>query len=53
MGDVSLKSCQKLKILNLRGNKFSGNIPDWIGQDMKVLQSRSNEFSGDIPLQMC
>jgi Leucine-rich repeat (LRR) protein len=48
-----LKNCQKLIIVNLSGNKFSGNIPNWFGQDVKALILRSNEFSGYIPQQIC
>jgi hypothetical protein len=54
-GEISLllKNCQKLIFVNFSGNIFSGNIPNWSGQDVKALHLRSNNLSCDIPQQIC
>ncbi|XP_027934932.1 receptor-like protein EIX2 isoform X2 [Vigna unguiculata] len=48
----SLQNCHIL-IFNVRGNNFTGNIPNWIPHAAKVLEFRSNHFSGSIPAQIC
>jgi len=48
----SLQNCHIL-IFNVRGNNFTGNIPNWIPHAAKVLQLRSNHFSGSLPAQIC
>ncbi|CAI9290291.1 unnamed protein product [Lactuca saligna] len=53
---LSVKNCTSLKSLNLGANKFSGNLPVWIGESLSglyVLTLRSKNFSGNIPLQLC
>ncbi|KAL6325665.1 hypothetical protein AAG906_023510 [Vitis piasezkii] len=45
-----------IRTLDLGGNRFSGNIPAWIGQTMPslwILGLGSNLFNGSIPLQLC
>ncbi|WKA04177.1 hypothetical protein VitviT2T_022234 [Vitis vinifera] len=45
-----------IRTLDLGGNRFSGNIPTWIGQTMPslwILGLGSNLFNGSIPLQLC
>ncbi|KAL6177642.1 hypothetical protein ACLB2K_049167 [Fragaria x ananassa] len=44
-----------LTILDLQGNKFSGNLPSWIGSKvtLRILQLRTNSFSGHIPDHLC
>ncbi|XP_072071280.1 receptor-like protein EIX2 isoform X3 [Arachis hypogaea] len=40
----------------LKGNKLSGTIPSWIGDNIRkllVLSLHSNNFHGNIPLSMC
>jgi hypothetical protein len=42
--------------LELGGNNFFGNVPEWIGESLLFLQRlslRSNFFDGDIPKQLC
>nr|KAJ0200032.1 hypothetical protein LSAT_V11C600317940 [Lactuca sativa] len=53
---LPLKSYTSLNSLNLAANKFSGNVPLWIGENLLklyVLILRSNNFFGTIPLQLC
>ena len=52
----ALRNCTNINTLDLGGNRFSGNIPEWIGQTMPrllILRLRSNLFNGSIPLQLC
>ncbi|GJV35744.1 leucine-rich repeat-containing protein [Tanacetum coccineum] len=52
----SLKHCTNLTFLNLGANKFSGNVPVWIGENLSrlyVLSLASNNFYGTIPSQLC
>jgi hypothetical protein len=45
--------CQNLMYLDLTQNKFSGQLPAWIGEDMPrlvMLRLKSNNFSGHIPI---
>ncbi|CAB4276817.1 unnamed protein product [Prunus armeniaca] len=49
---VFFQNCTFLVLLNLGGNKFTGNLPLWIGSDvpqLEVLQLQSNLLSGHIP----
>ncbi|CAL9183671.1 unnamed protein product, partial [Musa hybrid cultivar] len=51
----SLRYCNRLAIIDLGDNKFSGNVPTWIGQslqNLEVLRLRSNMLSGNIPMQL-
>ncbi|KAL6325055.1 hypothetical protein AAG906_022263 [Vitis piasezkii] len=51
-----LQNCSALESLDLGDNKFSGNIPSWIGETMPsllILALRSNFFSGNIPSEIC
>ncbi|KAL6325376.1 hypothetical protein AAG906_023221 [Vitis piasezkii] len=55
-GDLPTSNCTNIRTLDLGGNRFSGNIPAWIGQTMPslwILRLRSNLFDGSIPLQLC
>nr|XP_019705447.1 receptor-like protein EIX1 [Elaeis guineensis] len=50
-----LRLCTQLVILDLGENKFSGNIPIWIGESLsslRVLHPRSNSFDSNIPMQI-
>ncbi|TYK00292.1 putative leucine-rich repeat receptor-like protein kinase [Cucumis melo var. makuwa] len=41
------------KIEDLEGNKFSGNIPTWVGDNLgnlQFLRLRDNQFNGKIPV---
>ena len=52
----NLQNCTRLYSLDLVNNKFSGEIPKWIGEKMsslKLLRLRGNMFSGNIPEQLC
>ncbi|CAI9777397.1 unnamed protein product [Fraxinus pennsylvanica] len=44
-----------LETLDLRENRFSGNIPQWIGNlsSLRVILLRGNHFEGTIPEQLC
>ncbi|KAL0299553.1 UNVERIFIED_CONTAM: Receptor-like protein EIX2 [Sesamum radiatum] len=45
-----------MKMIDLGGNKLTGNIPSWIGDSFSllvVLILRSNELYGDIPSNIC
>ncbi|KAJ9682655.1 hypothetical protein PVL29_018554 [Vitis rotundifolia] len=56
VGSLSYLNCTNIRTLDLGGNRFSGNIPAWIGQTMQglwILRLRSNLFNGNIPLQLC
>uniref|UniRef100_A0A0E0C4D8 non-specific serine/threonine protein kinase n=1 Tax=Oryza meridionalis TaxID=40149 RepID=A0A0E0C4D8_9ORYZ len=47
-----LQSCQSITILDLAWNKYSGKLPEWIGEKLPsivILRIRSNKFSGHIP----
>nr|KAJ0199228.1 hypothetical protein LSAT_V11C600317300 [Lactuca sativa] len=53
---LSIKNCTNLTTLILGANKFSSNVPVWIGEKLSwlyVLILRSNIFFGTIPLQLC
>ncbi|XP_028127066.1 receptor-like protein EIX2 isoform X1 [Camellia sinensis] len=56
-GELSwLKNCRSLYTLDLGDNKFSGNIPGWLGENLSLLSKlrmRANLFTGDIPQQLC
>ncbi|RVX06789.1 putative inactive leucine-rich repeat receptor kinase XIAO [Vitis vinifera] len=55
-GELPTSNCTNIRTLDLGGNRFSGNIPAWIGQTMPslwILRLRSNLFDGSIPLQLC
>lgn len=46
----------ELQFLDLSHNQFSGNIPEWIGQQLSsltLLSLQANQFIGDIPSQVC
>ncbi|XP_073112423.1 receptor-like protein EIX2 [Elaeis guineensis] len=50
-----LRYCAQLVVLDLGKNKFSGNLPLWIGESLlslRILSLRSNSFSGNIPEQL-
>ncbi|KAF6997963.1 hypothetical protein CFC21_014133 [Triticum aestivum] len=50
-----IQNCPELTFVDLGQNKFSGSIPEWIGQklpQLKYLRLRSNMFSGYIPAQL-
>ncbi|XP_029120177.2 receptor-like protein EIX1 [Elaeis guineensis] len=50
-----LRFCKNLVVLDLGENRFSGNIPTWIGESLsslRVLRLRSNSFNGNIPMQI-
>ncbi|KAK9923768.1 hypothetical protein M0R45_032169 [Rubus argutus] len=52
----SLRNCTGMKSFDLGENKFSGNIPVWIGESMLsllILRLNSNSFIGSIPSQLC
>ena len=52
----SLLNCTQLYSLDLGNNKFSGEMPKWIGERMPSLQRlrlRGNMLSGDIPEKLC
>ncbi|XP_050382666.1 receptor-like protein EIX2 [Argentina anserina] len=52
----SLRNCTGMKSLDLGENRFSGNIPAWIGESMPsllILRLSSNSFTGNIPSQLC
>ncbi|XP_030964906.1 receptor-like protein EIX2 [Quercus lobata] len=48
----TLQKCSLLSI-DLGGNRFSGNLPSWIGPNILILRLRSNLFSGIIPREWC
>nr|XP_010910731.1 receptor-like protein EIX2 [Elaeis guineensis] len=50
-----LKYCRQLVVLDLSENKFSNNLPIWIGESLRslrVLSLRSNFFNGSVPAQL-
>ncbi|XP_073101357.1 receptor-like protein EIX1 [Elaeis guineensis] len=50
-----LKYCKQLVILDLSENRFSGDLPIWIGESLRwlrVLSLRSNFFNNSIPMQL-
>ncbi|KAG1362577.1 receptor-like protein EIX2 [Cocos nucifera] len=50
-----LKNCKQLVILDLSENRFSGELPIWIGErlrSLRVLSFRTNFFNGSIPVQL-
>ncbi|KAG1362576.1 receptor-like protein EIX2 [Cocos nucifera] len=50
-----LKYCNQLVILDLSENRFSGELPIWIGErlrSLRVLSFRTNFFNGSIPVQL-
>ncbi|KAJ9672779.1 hypothetical protein PVL29_026130 [Vitis rotundifolia] len=52
----ALQNCSGIHTLDLGGNRFSGNVPAWIGDGMPnllILRLRSNLFHGSIPSQLC
>ncbi|KAH7845188.1 hypothetical protein Vadar_029164 [Vaccinium darrowii] len=52
----SLKNCSELIILDLGGNRFTGNIQPWTGTHFAkliILSLRSNKFYGDVPVAIC
>ncbi|KAL0542011.1 hypothetical protein IC582_022097 [Cucumis melo] len=53
---IVLKNSHFLDTLDLEGNKFSGNIPIWVGNNLLNLQLlilRGNLFNGTIPSTLC
>ncbi|KAF5771527.1 putative transferase [Helianthus annuus] len=43
-----------LEVLDLGENKFSGNIPEWIGEiKLIALRLHKNNFTGRIPHSLC
>ncbi|XP_026434169.1 probable LRR receptor-like serine/threonine-protein kinase At3g47570 [Papaver somniferum] len=49
---LSIVKCSELRILDLMGNQFTGNIPPEIGQyllRLQVLKLNQNQLSGTIP----
>ncbi|XP_042487479.1 LRR receptor-like serine/threonine-protein kinase EFR [Macadamia integrifolia] len=49
------QNCSNLETLDIGNNKFSGNIPPWIGErltSLRILSMRSNAFSGRLPPQL-
>ncbi|KAL0542008.1 hypothetical protein IC582_022094 [Cucumis melo] len=53
---IVLKNSHILDTLDLEGNKFSGNIPTWAGNNLRNLQLlilRGNLFNGTIPSTLC
>lgn len=46
-----IQSLLSLRVLNLRNNKFEGNIPVGLGslERLAILSLRSNRFNGSIP----
>ncbi|GLT60112.1 hypothetical protein SLA2020_328930 [Shorea laevis] len=57
-GELSpaLQNRTVMETLDLGENKFSGNVPAWIGEKMPsllVLSLKSNLFTGYIPTQLC
>ena len=57
-GELSscLQNCIELYSLDLGNNRFSGEIPKWIGERMSSLKQlclQGNMFIGDIPKQLC
>ncbi|KAL6989215.1 hypothetical protein U1Q18_014967 [Sarracenia purpurea var. burkii] len=51
-----LEGCTLLKIIDLGGNRLTGEVPSWIGRNLTsliVLSLRSNEFNGSIPQLIC
>ena len=52
----SLRNCKRLYSLDLGNNRFSGEIPKWIGERMSSLvqlRLRGNMLIGGIPVQLC
>nr|XP_020196369.1 receptor-like protein EIX2 [Aegilops tauschii subsp. strangulata] len=50
-----LQQCPSLVFLDLTQNRFSGELPGWIGEVMPglvILRLRSNNFSGHIPIEI-
>jgi Leucine-rich repeat (LRR) protein len=50
-----LQSCANLLVLDLSHNKFTRNLPAWIGerlQNLEILALRSNTFSSHIPVEI-
>ncbi|XP_038679614.1 receptor-like protein EIX1 [Tripterygium wilfordii] len=55
-GEITpLQNRSGLTSIDLRGNKFSGSLPLWIGekQSLFMLRLQSNLFSGPIPDELC
>ncbi|KAJ4809084.1 receptor like protein 35 [Rhynchospora pubera] len=49
---IDLKFCSGLELLDLGENKYTGEIPDWVGENLhqlSYLRLRSNLLSGNIP----
>ncbi|XP_038887063.1 receptor-like protein EIX2 [Benincasa hispida] len=49
---MAMRSFNFLSILDLEGNKFCGNIPEWMGknlQNLQLLNLRGNMFNDTIP----
>ncbi|VAH23914.1 unnamed protein product [Triticum turgidum subsp. durum] len=50
-----LRQCPSLICLDLTQNRFTGELPGWIGEVMHglvILRLRSNNFSGHIPVEI-
>ncbi|KAL2540196.1 receptor like protein 46 [Abeliophyllum distichum] len=53
---ASLRKCTSLRFADLSENKFSGEIPAWVGDSLSelvLLSLRSNQLFGTIPLNLC
>ncbi|KAF3435146.1 hypothetical protein FNV43_RR22233 [Rhamnella rubrinervis] len=51
-----MKNCSYLFSLDIGDNKFSGQLPNWLGGNMSILSilsMRSNIFSGNISSEFC
>nr|GEW41150.1 hypothetical protein [Tanacetum cinerariifolium] len=48
-----LSSFRSLFVLDLGENKFSGNLPDMIGENLMVLRLYRNNLTGRIPQSLC
>lgn len=51
-----VRNCTKLSALDLKDNRFTGNIPEWLAErllSLSELNLRNNLFSGNIPKKLC
>ncbi|CAH8334646.1 unnamed protein product [Eruca vesicaria subsp. sativa] len=52
--DIPHSLLQNVSILDMRNNRLSGNIPEFISsQNINILLLRGNNFTGGIPHQLC
>ncbi|XP_076886226.1 receptor-like protein EIX2 [Bidens hawaiensis] len=50
------RSLTSLIVMDLGENKFTGSIPEWIGENITMLSAlrlHKNDFTGKIPLSLC